>query len=101
MSFVTGVVLFIRALFASRATIAAENLALRHQLGVRQRSVKRPRLRQRDRIFWVWLSRLWSGWRDSLAIVKPATVIRWHRNGFKLYWRWEVAWQARAAEDRC
>jgi len=88
MGVVTGVVLFIRALFASRATIAAENLALRHQLGVLQRSVKRPQLRQRDRIFWVWLSRLWPSWRDSLAIVKPETVIRWHRDGFKLYWRW-------------
>jgi putative transposase len=89
MGIVTGVVLFIRAIFASRAAIAAENLALRHQLGVLQRSVKRPRLRQRDRIFWVWLSRLWPDWRDSLAIVKPATVIRWHRDGFKLYWRWK------------
>jgi transposase InsO family protein len=89
MRIVTGVVLFVRAMFASRATIAAENLALRHQLGVLQRSVKRPRLRQRDRIFWVWLSRLRTGWRDSLAIVKPATVIRWHREGVKLYWRWK------------
>ena len=87
MRIVTGVVLFVRAMFASRATIVAENLALRHQLGVLQRSVKRPRLRQRDRIFWVLLSRLWSGWRESLAIVKSATVIRWHRDGFKLYWR--------------
>jgi putative transposase len=75
MGVVTGVVLFIRAMFASRATIAAENLALRHQLGVLQRSVKRPQLRQRDRIFWVWLSRLWSGWCDSLAIVRPETVV--------------------------
>jgi hypothetical protein len=50
MRIVTGVVLFILAVFASRATIVAENLALRHQLGVLQRSVKRPRIRQRDRI---------------------------------------------------
>ncbi len=89
MGVVTGVVLFVRAMFASRATIAAENLALRHQLGVLQRSVKRPQLRQRDRIFWAWLSQLWPDWRDSLAIVKPETVIRWHRDGFKLYWRWK------------
>ena len=88
MHIVTGVVLFIRAMLASRATVVAENLALRHQLGVLQRSVKRPQLRQRDRIFWVWLSRLWPDWRDSLAIMKPETVIRWHRKGFKLYWRW-------------
>jgi putative transposase len=80
---------FLCALLLPRATLAAENLALRHQLGVLQRSVKRPRLRQRDRIFWVWLSQLWSDWRESLAIVKPETVIRWHREGFRLYWRWK------------
>jgi putative transposase len=89
MGVVTGVVLFIRAMLASRAAIAAENLALRHQIGVIQRSVKRPRLRRRDRIFWVWLSRLWADWRSSLVIVKPATVVRWHRDGFRLYWRWK------------
>jgi putative transposase len=87
MRIVTGVVLFILAVFASRATIVAENLALRHQLGVLQRSVKRPRIRQRDRILWVWLSRLWADWRSSLMIVKPDTVVRWHQQGFKLYRR--------------
>ena len=76
-------------LFASRAKLAAENLALRHQLGVLGRSVKRPRLRKRDRIFWVWLSKLWPGWRAALVVVKPATVVAWHRKGFKLYWRWK------------
>jgi putative transposase len=75
-------------LFASRATLAAENLALRHQLGILGRRVKRPRLRQRDRIFWVWLSKLWPGWRSALVVVKPATVVAWHRKGFQLYWRW-------------
>jgi len=89
MRIVTGVVLFVRAMFASRAAIAAENLALRHQLGVLQRSVKRPQLRQRDRIFWALLSRFWSDWHSSLMIVKPETVIRWHRDGFKLYWHWK------------
>ena len=89
MGVVTGVWLFIRAMVASRATIVAENLALRHQLGVLQRSVKRPRIRQRDRILWVWLSRLWADWRSSLMVVKPETVTRWHRDGFKLYWRWK------------
>ena len=65
------------------------DVALRHQLGALQRGIKRPRLRQRDPILWVWLSRPWSGWRESLTIVKPETVIRWHRDGFKLYWRWK------------
>ncbi len=55
-------------LFASRTKLTAENLALRHQLGVLGRSVKRPRLRKRDRIFWVWLSKLWPGWRTALVV---------------------------------
>ena len=76
-------------LFASRTKLAAENLALRHQLGILGRSVKRPRLRKRDRIFWVWLSKLWPGWRAALVVVKPATVVAWHRKGFRLYWRWK------------
>ena len=54
-----------------------------------QRNAKRPRLRQRDRIFWVWLSKLWSDWRSVLVIVQPDTVVRWHRQGFQLYWRWK------------
>jgi hypothetical protein len=64
-------------------------LALRQQLLVLQRSAGRPRLAQRDRIFWVWLSRLWASWRSSLVIVQPATVLAWHRKGFWLYWRWK------------
>jgi hypothetical protein len=81
--------LFSAFFLRSRASLAAENLALRHQLGVLQRSARRPRLRQRDRIFWVWLSRLWSDWRSSLIMVQPQTIVRWHRQGFKLYWRWK------------
>ena len=49
----------------------------------------RPRLSRSDRILWVWLSRAWVGWRSSLAIVQPATVLTWHRRGFQLYWRWK------------
>jgi len=89
MGVVSAIVSFLRAVLGDRAAIAAENLALRQQLGVLGRSVKRPRLRKRDRVFWVWLSRLWSGWRSCLIIVKPETVIRWHREGFRLYWRWK------------
>jgi len=77
-----------RILLERRAVLIAENLALRQQLAVLRRSVKRPRLKPRDRIFWALMSRLWSGWRSALIIVKPATVVRWHRKGFKLYWRW-------------
>ena len=49
----------------------------------------RPRLSRWDRILWVWLSRVWTGWRASLVIVQPATVLAWHRQGFQLYWRWK------------
>ena len=79
----------VRALFARNADLVAENLALRQQLIVFRRRVGRPRLRRRDRIFWLWLARSWSGWRDTLIVVKPATVIRWHRQGFKYYWAWK------------
>ena len=89
MGVLQAVWLFVRGFFASRAALMAENLALRHQLAVLQRSVKRPKLRTRDRAFWAWLSRLWSGWRSALLIVQPATVVKWHRQGFKLYWRWK------------
>ena len=80
---------FLRALFHSQAELAVENLALRQQLAILSEQKKRPRLRTRDRIFWVWLSRLWTGWRSLLVIVQPDTVVRWHRQGFRLYWRWK------------
>jgi len=69
--------------------LAIENLALRQQLAVYNQSVKRPRLRPRDRVFWVWLSKFWSEWSTALVIVKPETVIHWHRQGFRLVWRWK------------
>jgi hypothetical protein len=62
-----------------------ETLALGHQLAVLQRSAPRPRRRTSDRLFWILLYRLWSGWADALAVVKPETVIRWHRTGFTRY----------------
>ncbi len=61
MSIVNAAVIVLRAFLAPRAAIAAENLCLRQQLAVLHQSVRRPRLRQRDRVFWVWLSRLWTG----------------------------------------
>jgi transposase InsO family protein len=80
---------FLKAVLAGRAGLVAENLALRQQLLVLQRSGRRPQLRGPDRIFWSWLSRLWSGWRSALLIVQPATVLRWHQQAFKLYWSWK------------
>lgn len=81
--------ILLRALLANRAALAMENLALRQQLAVLERSVKRPALRQRDRLFWFWLARLWNGGRAALLVVQPETVIKWHRQGFRLYWRWK------------
>ena len=83
------VVLFVRALVVPKCRLAVENLALRQQLAVYNQSIKRPRLRPRDRLFWVWLSKFWSEWSSALVIVKPETVVRWHRQGFRLYWRWK------------
>ena len=73
----------------TRRALVLENLALRHQLAVLQRAVQRPRLRRSDRLFWVLLSRLWAGWTDAVSVVQPATVIRWQRAGFKLFWTWK------------
>jgi len=75
----------------SRAALELENLALRHQIGVLQRSArKRPKLTPVDRLVWAWLSHLWSDWRSALAIVQPETVLAWHRKGFGLFWAWKI-----------
>jgi transposase InsO family protein len=73
----------------SQRGLALENLALRHQLVVLQRGVKKPQLKDRDRILWSLLARFWTEWRRALILVQPATVIRWHRQGFRRYWRWK------------
>ncbi|MCP4576855.1 MAG: integrase, partial [Deltaproteobacteria bacterium] len=65
--------------------LAAENLALRQQLSTLQQKSKRPKIRVRDRVFWVLLSKIWSKWRNVLVIVKPETVVGWHKQGFKLF----------------
>ena len=75
--------------FKTRRSLALENLALRQQLAVQKRSVKRPRLSNVDRGFWVLLRRFWTDWARVLIIVKPETVVRWHRSGFKRYWTWK------------
>jgi hypothetical protein len=84
-----GIAALLVVLIKSQASLAAENLALRQQLAVLTRSMKRPKLRQRDRRFWAWFSGFWPGWKTVLAIVRPETVSRWHRQGFRLYWRWK------------
>jgi putative transposase len=89
MVLISALFWLIRSLIAPRKALAVENLALRQQLAVLNRKVHRPQLHRRDRFFWVILSQLWKNWRQVLIIVKPETVIKWHRQGFKLYWRWK------------
>src|SRR5260370_33366800 len=79
--------LSLRDCFRARAVLQAEILALRHQLLVLQRSSRAHKLRLgwADRVLWVWLSRFWNDWRSALLIVKPETIVAWHRRGFRLY----------------
>ncbi len=79
-----------RGSFRSRAVLQLEILALRHQLAVLQHSVQRPKLNSADRLLWAWLAQVWADWRSALVIVQPATVIAWHRKGFRLFWTWKV-----------
>jgi putative transposase len=75
------------ALFRDRTEQAMIELALRQQLATYAHKGSRPRITPLDRGFWVVLSRVWPRWKDALCIVKPETVVRWHRKGFRLYWR--------------
>src|SRR5947199_9303522 len=75
----------------SRAALQLENLALRHQIGVLQRSAKkRLSLNNSDRLLRIGLSRVRADWSSALVIVKPETVIAWHREAFCMFWTWKV-----------
>ena len=77
-----------RVFFRSRSETALQVLALRQQVAVLKRKRPRPLLNWLDRLFWTALRTLWPCWSDVLLIVKPETVVGWHRAGFRLYWRW-------------
>ena len=80
--------LFLRCLFAglqSRSELVFENLALRHQLAVLKRQVRKPKLRCADRLLWVGLRRIWPQWQKALLLFQPRTIISWHRLGFRLF----------------
>jgi len=80
----------LRFLVRSRASLHLEIVALRHQLTVVNRSRgQRLRLTSADRMLWAWLSRAWPSWRSALHIVRPETVVAWHRRGFRLFWTWK------------
>ena len=82
-----SVCVFFRGLLIPKATLAIENAALRQQLAVYIKNQKRPRLQPCDRAFWLILRRVWSDWARPLVVVKPATVIGWHKKGFLALWR--------------
>src|SRR3989475_4548071 len=73
-------------LFGGHRQLAIENLALRQQLAVYKRTTARPKLRTTDRLFWIWLARVWAGWRQPLVIVTADTVLRWQRRRLREYW---------------
>ena len=79
----------LRSTVRTHRELALENLALRQQLAVWTARQPRPRLTEMDRVFWVLLSRLWTSWRHSLEVVRPETVVGWHRQGFTRYWAWK------------
>jgi putative transposase len=84
LSFLVAIRVFVR----SRSDTALEILALRQQVAVLKRKRPRPKLNSWDRLFWTALRQCWSRWSDVLVLVKPDTVIGWHRSAFRLYWRW-------------
>ena len=79
----------LRSTVRTHRELALENLALRQQLAVWKARQPRPQLTAMDRMFWVVLSRLWKSWRNSLQMVRPETVVGWHRQGFRHYWAWK------------
>ena len=88
IALVLAVIAYCRAFFVGRHRLGLEVAVLRQQLLVFKRKQQRPHLCDLDRAFWVALRRLWPGWANALIIVKPDTVVSWHRAGFRLFWRW-------------
>ena len=89
LAFVLALIAAARVFFQSRTDTAVEVLALRQQVAVLKRRRPRPQLLPLDRLFWMVLQATWSRWKDALVIVKPETVVGWHRAGFRWYWRWK------------
>jgi hypothetical protein len=85
---ILSLVVALGVLVRSRADLALEIVALRQQVAVLKRKRPRPQMNSLDRLFWMALRRLWPGWKQVLVIVKPDTVVGWHRTAFRWYWRW-------------
>ena len=88
VALVLAVIAYCRAFFIGRHRLSLEVAALRQQLVVLNRKQPRPQLCDLDRAFWAALRHLWPGWVNALIIVKPDTVVSWHRTAFRLLWRW-------------
>jgi transposase InsO family protein len=86
MPWLTHFLALLNALVADRSRLAVENVALRQQITVLKRSVKRAKIDDSDRVFWILMRRMLDSWRDTLLIVEPETVVRWHRKGFGYFW---------------
>jgi len=87
MTWLRQLLLLVRVLAEGRQRLALENVALRHQLVVFKGSVERARIRDSDRLFWILMTKMLKDWKETVPFVKPDTVVRWHRNGFRFYWR--------------
>ncbi len=79
----------ILAKFNLIANLTVNTLALHQQLIVLNRSIKRPQIKTKDRLFWIILYLFWNNWQESLIILKPETVVGWHKKGFRLFWKWK------------
>ena len=87
-TFLLAILTYVSAFVISRHRLALEAVALRQQLAVYKRKQPRPKLHRSDRLFWVALRRVWKNWSEALILVKPATLVAWHRAGYRLFWRW-------------
>lgn len=83
-----AILAYLRSFLIARHALAMEAAALRQQLAVYKRKQPRPKLHRFDRLFWVVVRRIWSNWPEALILVKPDTVVSWHRAGYRLFWRW-------------
>jgi hypothetical protein len=92
--------MFVADMFKSRCRLEAANLFLRYQLNIAlRRAPIQARLHDSDRALLVWMTRIWAGLLDLVQVVKPETILRWHRSGFKAYWRWKS--RKRAGRPKC
>ena len=86
VTWIIDVVRLLIVLAGRHRTLALENLALRQQLALYRRTRPKPIMRWPDRLFWIGLRATWGDWKSALVVIRPATVVAWHRRGFSWYW---------------